>query len=340
MAKKKILKQNGQDVFPITNDSCVLDNNGVSLNAKLGNLSDLNTDNKTNLVSAINDIVALNTITKQHLVDALVTKGADCSISDSWDTLINLIDESVSGGLDIISATELPATGRENQICVITDNPVDNFMLTSNYNDKSTDMSIITLYVANTSSNDATDGTLVPITSGNLVTNYYFSKICQGDNRLATYIYQNNNWNLITRAYIAILDKGYYVNQNFHGGIASGTANCFSYSTAGNGIYSSGSYSKIFVSFTKKINFTLYSTIKIKTYLDKVTNAAQCYMYMADTTYNNYGSSRKTDGYQSFYSTTIPTEITFDISTWTGEHYLAFEVNTTGRVFITDLYLY
>jgi hypothetical protein len=213
-------------------------------------------------------------------------------------------------------------------------------MLTSNYNDKSTDMGIITLYVSNTASNDATDGTLVPITSGNLVTNYYFSKICQGDNRLASYIYQNNNWNLISRAYIAILDKGYYANQSFHGNITSGTANCFSYSTAGNGIYSSGSYTRIFVTFAKKINFTLYSTIKIKTHIDKATNPAQCFMYMADTTYNNYGSSRKTDDYKSFSSTTTPTEITFDISTWTGEHYLAFETNSSGRVFITDLYLY
>jgi hypothetical protein len=91
MAKKKILKQNGQDVFPITNDSCVLDNNGVSLNAKIGNLSDLNTDNKSNLVSAINDIAALNTTTKQHLVNTLLQQGVSGSINESWNSLINKI---------------------------------------------------------------------------------------------------------------------------------------------------------------------------------------------------------------------------------------------------------
>ena len=280
-----------------------------------------------------------DTTLRDSLADILENKGVDVTEEDDMASLITKVD-TISGGLDVISATTLPTTGRENQICVLSDNPVDNFMLTSNYNDKSTDMGIITLYVSNTASNDATDGTLVPITTGNLVTNYYFSKICQGDNRLASYIYQNNNWNLISRAYIAILDKGYYVNQSFHGSITSGTANCFSYSTAGNGIYSSGSYTRIFVTFEKKINFTLYSTIKIKTHIDNATNPAQCFMYMADTTYNNYGSSRKTDGYKSFSSTTIPTEITFDISTWTGEHYLAFETNSSGRVFITDLYLY
>ena len=41
-------------------------------------------------------------------------------------SLITKVD-GISGGLDIISATELPANGRENQICVITDNPTDNF---------------------------------------------------------------------------------------------------------------------------------------------------------------------------------------------------------------------
>ena len=34
---------------------------------------------------------------------------------------------TLSGGLDIISATELPTTGKKDQICVITDNPIDNF---------------------------------------------------------------------------------------------------------------------------------------------------------------------------------------------------------------------
>ena len=245
---------------------------------------------------------------------------------------------SSGGGLDIISATELPATGKENQICVITDNPVNQFMLTSNYNDKTTDSNIITLYTSNTASNDVTNGTLISITSGNLITNYYFSKACQGDNRLSSYIYQNNNWNLITQAYIALLEKGYYVNQSFHGGLAYDYY--IKYSTAGNGIYSAGTQTRIYATFAKKINFTLYNTIKIKTHIDTTTSPAECYMYTDTTTYNTYGNSKKTSGYKSFSSTTTPTEITFDISNWTGEQYLAFEVNTAGRVFITDLYLY
>ena len=54
MAKKKILKQGNKTIYPITNESCVLDNNGTSLKSKLGDLSDLKTDNKNSLVDAIN----------------------------------------------------------------------------------------------------------------------------------------------------------------------------------------------------------------------------------------------------------------------------------------------
>ena len=346
MAKKKILKDNGKEILPITHESCVLDNNGVSIGSKIGNINELATDSKTDLVSAINDILQFinndkqeMNDTKQQIIDLLISSGIEMNGNESWEDIIGKLNGSVGGGgLDVISATELPATGNENQICVITDNPVDQFMLTSNYNDKTTDSNTITLYTSNTASNDITNGTLISITSGNLITNYYFSKACQGDNRLSSYIYQNNNWNLITQAYIALLEKGYYANQSFHGSITSG--DYFKYSTAGNGIYSAGTQTRIYATFAKKINFTLYNTIKIKTHIDTTTSPAECYMYTDTTTYNTYGSSKKTSGYKSFSSTTTPTEITFDISKWTGEQYLAFEVNTAGRVFITDLYLY
>ncbi len=98
MAKKKILKQDGQDIFPITNASCVLDNDGKSLKSKIGNLSELNTDDKTSLVSAINDVTSLIGDMKQYknqLVDTLKANGVDgISYASSWETLIS----KVSGG--------------------------------------------------------------------------------------------------------------------------------------------------------------------------------------------------------------------------------------------------
>lgn len=91
MAKKKILKQNGADILPITHESCVLDNNGVPISTKIGSLSQLNTDNKSSLVAAINSISAFNAETKQQLVSALLFKGYNVSSNDSWEVLINKI---------------------------------------------------------------------------------------------------------------------------------------------------------------------------------------------------------------------------------------------------------
>ena len=53
MAKKKILTENGQEILPITHESCVLDNNGVSIGSKIGNINELATDSRTDLVSAL-----------------------------------------------------------------------------------------------------------------------------------------------------------------------------------------------------------------------------------------------------------------------------------------------
>ena len=112
MAKKKILKQNGTDILPITHESCVLDNNSVPISTKIGSLSQLNTDNKSNLVAAINSVVDFNAETKQLLVDALNAKGLTSSTSDSWQALTSKItstSECVEGTVAMNSS--IKATG-------------------------------------------------------------------------------------------------------------------------------------------------------------------------------------------------------------------------------------
>ena len=110
MAKKKILKQGNETIYPITNELCVLDNNGTSLKSKLGDLSELNTDNKNSLVDAINDIVNLNGNVKQQIVEILTGYGVECSINDTWDTLINHIAPKASTSLFIIKNNTLNST--------------------------------------------------------------------------------------------------------------------------------------------------------------------------------------------------------------------------------------
>ena len=59
--------------------------------AKIGNLNSLNTENKTDLVNAINEVFQCGNNVKQNLVDTLIAKKIECSTSDNFDTLISLI---------------------------------------------------------------------------------------------------------------------------------------------------------------------------------------------------------------------------------------------------------
>ena len=92
MAKKKILTDNGQEILPITHESCVLDNDGVSIGSKIGNINELATDSRTDLVSAINDILYFNNNSKQQLIDILTSKGIIISENETIDNIISKIN--------------------------------------------------------------------------------------------------------------------------------------------------------------------------------------------------------------------------------------------------------
>ena len=59
----------------------------------LGNGDELLTNNKTNVVAAINEVFQSGVNVKQNLVDALIAKNIDCSTSNSFDELISMINE-------------------------------------------------------------------------------------------------------------------------------------------------------------------------------------------------------------------------------------------------------
>jgi hypothetical protein len=253
MAKKKILKQNGQDVFPITNDSCVLDNNGVSLNAKIGNLSDLNTDNKANLVSAINDIVNLNGDIKQQVIEALTDCGIECSINDSWSTIVNKINKGAGGGLDIISATELPATGKENQICAITNKPHTAIYITPDpscvFNDDS-----ITFLI---SDDYRTSRGSVCVTNDNMYCFYYFDRAVQNSSGLDVYKCINGAWELFLKKIVTVYDFG-----KSELGISTGGNQVINTNNNIVQLYITNAY-YVSLCFTTLIDFSKYSTCEI-----------------------------------------------------------------------------
>ena len=115
MAKKKILTDNGQEILPITHEDCVLDNNGVSIGSKIGNINELATDSRTDLVSAINNILEFKDNMKQEaeelkqeneeirntLIETLIQGGYDISDDEDIDVLLELISTKGSVNRDI-----------------------------------------------------------------------------------------------------------------------------------------------------------------------------------------------------------------------------------------------
>ena len=86
------LEQLQTDVENNMNPKINTNTNKINANtAKIGDLNKLNTKNKTDLVNAINEVFQRGNNVKQNLVDALIAKKVECSTSDSFETLINLI---------------------------------------------------------------------------------------------------------------------------------------------------------------------------------------------------------------------------------------------------------
>ena len=247
---------------------------------------------------------------------------------------------SNNGGLDIISATELPATGKENQICVITDNHVDQFLLSSNYNDNNSNQ--IVMYLGNTTSGDATKGTLLPITNGGVTTNYYFNKVMLGESRLSSYYYKDNAWTPLTLSYIPLYENGNIMNTSFSGGLQPDN-NVFKIGTDYLYIKYDTSYLNGF-GFLNKINFTNFSTLKITV---KGDSSNTNYLYIAATnsqhpviSVNSFSTSNSIYNTSTSINNTENT-VSFNISNWTGEYYLVIAAGKkVSNTYIYNISLY
>ena len=275
-----------------------------------------------------------DTTLRDSLADILENKGVDVTEEDDMASLITKVD-SISSGLDIISATELPATGRENQICVITENPVDNFIISNKYDELIQDVNIIGMYLSNTGIESDEEGTLYSLSSGNITTNYYFSKVCQGSSRLNSYYYSNNIWNKLTNGYIALVENG-TVNNSTSGGF---TANVTS-----RGLSLLGATNQATMSLTKnKINLSTYNTVKLTYYLESTYGLEGTFKIgafnstISDIYYFDYGAYKDETPYDhDSVDLNIPKTKTLDISGWNGDCY--FGVSAVGlNIVITDI---
>ena len=299
----------------------------------------------------------------------LTDEGVEVTEDNDMNSLIVKVDEEFdrkneeiaakeeelanSGGLDIISATELPATGKENQICVITQNPVDKFVLSSNFNDITSDNSQITLYLGNLVSTDTSLGTLVQSVNGSVTTNYYIYKVCQNTDRLASYIYQNSQWNALTVASVFALENGVELNTSIFGHMNTHYTFCKYSADLGYAIKIADTIDPyIYSSYDTKVNFSLFSKVKIKARFEAQSGTARiAFSAGTKSDVGSMGDKSNSEMYLgSVYSSDLfdispsmsntTTEFTFDVSGGNGEYYpgVIVAMNTTsGTVYITDI---
>jgi alpha-tubulin suppressor-like RCC1 family protein len=275
----------------------------------------------------------------------MMNNGVAVESGDKFKALIDKIATMRSGGgLDIISATELPATGKENQICVITDNPVNSFIVTPNSNDASSDLDNIICYIGNSSSMDTNLGTLCTIQNNNITIKYYFNEICQGPNRLDSYIYQSSQWSTLTVRSIFFIKNNYYVNESVSGTISTGSSVSIN-NTSGitlKTLYSSSSAGRSFpgTAFSNRINFSSLNKMVIKTYSSRSSVKLHFYAcnknsYMTYTTVSSVVSSldvKHTSTISNVTTSTTPQEYTIDISSWQGDYYLGICAEATSNI--------
>ena len=193
---------------------------------KIGALSNLNTTTKTSIVDAINEVFQSGNNVKGNLVDALVAKGIDISTSESWDNIITAVRD-FSGGLSVIAASSLPSNGSENQICVITDSPTTNIVVTHNDTFTASGDEIV-VYLR-----DHVDYlTPISITSGGVTNDYYIDYVLQNGTSCEAYVYQSGNWNKVVGKCIFLLKNGTAKDITWHTAIGT----YFRY-MAGTGVY-------------------------------------------------------------------------------------------------------
>ena len=97
MSDGKIIQENGENIIPITHESCILDDESNPITETIGDVSLLNTESR-NLVGAINEV--FGDIIKEQVVDALVDNGVEASANEPWSGLIEKIDNNISKNVE------------------------------------------------------------------------------------------------------------------------------------------------------------------------------------------------------------------------------------------------
>lgn len=327
--------------MPITHESCVLDANGNPLDGVIGDVSLLKTGNKT-LTGAINEV--FGDIIKQQIADILVINGIDSSNSDTWSSIINKLNEgfatSNNKGLDIITANRLPDNGEPGQICIISENNIESYVITTDPSYSSSD-SIILL-----SSSDAYNY-LHSVDNQQFILN--IAKVTLGEKRLDSY-YFDNSWIQLTTGYIMCLDNKNYPTESIFGQFDSTSL----YKITSNGLevlpLSGTTNYKTWVTAANAVDFTPFTKcyIKISNHTTVISTISLGIILKETSDYSTNTSTGTSVPvlYSSYQSTGADKILEYDISSWAKTGYFGLFISNhpvnsynIGTVFtITDIY--
>jgi hypothetical protein len=311
-----------------------------------------------------------DTTLRDSLASILGEEGVEVTEDDDMASLITKVNgefdrknEEIanSGGLDIISATALPATGKENQICVITDNPTDKFILSYEASDHTDESAIFGEMLLKPSSASFT------VNSGSISQKHTFFAFSQNGDTKPSYIYQNNNWNTFTPDYFYVVNNSSF-NTNVFGDFIEyndrfSKGDYVTISSSGlQLLYKGGYYTYAFRALQNEVDFSLFSKMYVKAYTTTTSSSSQMYLYLGLAKSDSAGSNLVKYGYAASTSlssgqestcmepfatltlrtnntTAYPIEHTIDISDLNKRGYLVIG-SFIGVITITDLYFY
>ena len=225
-----------------------------------------------------------DTTLRDSLASILQEEGVNVTEEDDMASLISKVDEEFdrknnemenNRGLDIISATELPATGKENQLCIITNNPVDDILVTPFLSNTIPNNNII-VYTNNDTPNYS-------INFNNTILELSILKVWQTVNtNLKTYKWNNNSWELLYKDTQSLVTNGQQPSDI--DGFFKLDDDQWYYSSSNSAIAPYRTQSNLFTCFTKSINFTLYNKVDITCWVASTTNGGRKLYFGSSTT--------------------------------------------------------
>ena len=375
MAEIKKLQVDGADIYPVTHESAVYDNEGKSIESKylssvaytqgddikiadesgniidtseleaqieevdnkVGELSNLQTTDKDNIVDALNEVFQLGNDVKQNLVDALIAKGVQASTSETFDSLIAKLNDiqSSDNPYNIITASSLPDTGEENQLCVITEGTPSSFYFNASSNTTSSD-AVTFICVSGSEANY--------MATSNGITNLYNISYCtHNENVVPVWIYTNGEWVNVCMSTDKLMENGVIntLENNFYN-VAFDYSNYWSY-YEGTGLYTAAIANNYYssVTTTNPINFSEFNQVKITARIESDSTYGLA-LFKSDSALNSLHADETYTTITEYQQlSTTSASYYYDISDWSGEGYLGI-VRYNGdahKIWITDIEL-